>query len=84
MADDKRKTLPPVPDDYENLLTPLQLMALRNIATFGWELRFVRREGLAAPIPVVHGADGQKIGVIEEDGNINLNANIPLRDDTRS
>lgn len=81
MADDKRKTLPPIPDDYENLLTPLQLMALRNIASFGWELRFVRREGLDMPIPVVHGADGKKIGVIEADGNINLNSTISLRDE---
>jgi len=80
MTDDKRTKLPPIPGDFESLLTPPQLMALRNIASFGWELHFVRREGVEIPIPVVHTADGRKIGVIEEDGNINLNPKITFRD----
>jgi len=80
MADEKRSKMPPIPDDYENLLSPLQLMALRNIANFGWELRFVRREGVDVPVPVVKGVDGQTIGVIDEDGNLDPNADIQLRD----
>jgi len=80
MVDEKRSKVPPVPDDYENLLTPLQMMGLRNIANFGWELRFVRREGVDVPVPVVKGADGQAIGVIDEDGNLDTNPDIRLRD----
>jgi len=80
MDKEKRSKMPPVPDDYENLLTPVQLMALRNIANFGWELRFVRREGIDVPVPVVKGADGQAIGVIDEDGNLDTHSDIQFRD----
>jgi hypothetical protein len=80
MDNEKRTMMPPVPDDYENLLSPLQLMALRNIAHFGWKLRFVRREGVDIPVPVVNGADGKAIGVIDEDGNLDPDPDIQLRE----
>jgi len=80
MSDERRDRIAPVPDDYENLLTPMQLMALRNIAGFGWELRFIRRYGVDIPIPVVYSGEGQRIGVIEEDGKLNLESDITLRE----
>lgn len=80
MDNEKRTKMTPVPDNYESLLTPLQLIALRNVAEFGWELRFVRREGIDIPVPVVKGADGQTIGIIDEDGNLNTHSDIQLRD----
>ena len=80
MSDERRDRIAPVPDDYENLLTPMQLMALRNIAGFGWELRFVRRYGVDIPMPVVFSGEGQRIGVIEEDGKLNLESDIELRE----
>jgi len=80
MTDERRERLPPIPDDYEKLLTPMQLMALRNIAGFGWELGFIRRVGLDVPVPVVYLAEGKQIGVIDEDGRINVDPDIKLRD----
>jgi hypothetical protein len=80
MSDERRDRSAPIPDDYENLLTPMQLMALRNIAGFGWELRFVRRYGVDIPIPVVYSDQGRRIGVIEEDGKLNLEPEIRLRE----
>lgn len=80
MSDERRDRIAPVPDDYENQLTPMQLMALRNIAGFGWELRFIRRYGVDIPIPVVYSGEGQRIGVIEEDGKLNLEPDIKLRE----
>ena len=82
MSDERRDRSAPIPDDYENLLTPMQLMALRNIAGFGWELRFVRRDGIDIPIPVVYSDQGRRIGVIEEDGKLNLEPEIRLRETT--
>ena len=82
MSDERRDRSAPIPDDYENLLTPMQLMALRNIAGFGWELRFVRRYGIDIPIPVVYSDQGRRIGVIEEDGKLNLEPEIRLRETT--
>jgi hypothetical protein len=79
MTDERRARLPAIPDDYEKLLTPMQLMAIRNIAGFGWELRFIRRQGDDVPIPVVYSAEGRQIGVIEGDGKMNLDPDIKLR-----
>jgi len=70
----------PIPSNYENLLTTSQMVALRSIEGYGWSLHFVRREGLEIPIPVIKGADGVAIGMIDEDGNLNMNPNINIRD----
>ena len=77
---DKRMGLPPIPPDFKSLLTEVQLMALHNVENFGWTLHFIRREGLETPITVIKGANGKTIGVIEEDGNLNMNPDITLRD----
>jgi len=77
---EKREGLPPIPANYERLLTSSQLMALRSIENFGWTLHFVRREGRDIPMPVIRGADGTSIGVIDEDGNLDMNPKIVIRD----
>ena len=61
----------PIPDNFESFLNITQLMTLRNIEKQGWELYFIRRDGLDVPVIVVKSADGKTIGVIEEEGNLN-------------
>ena len=68
----------PVPDNLQQMLNELQLLALRRIEGFGWELRFVRRHP-SHPIPVVSNSDGTTIGVLEDDGRVNLEYEIRLR-----
>ena len=80
MQTDKRMGMPAIPSDYESLLTASQMVALRSIEGYGWSLHFIRREGLEVPIPVIKGADGVAIGMIDEDGNLNMNPNINIRD----
>jgi hypothetical protein len=77
---EKRSGMPPIPPGYEKLLTSAQMVALRSIEGYGWSLRFIRREGLPAPLPVINGADGATIGTIDEDGNLNMNPDIKIRD----
>ena len=77
---DKRLGMAPIPADYKRLLTSSQLQALRSIENFGWTLKFIRREGRDIPLPVIKGADGKSIGVIDEDGNLNMNPKIIIRD----
>ena len=77
---DKRLGMPPIPADYKRLLTSSQLQALRSIENFGWTLKFIRREGRDVPLPVIKGADGKSIGVIDEDGNLDMNPKIIIRD----
>ncbi|MCI0508097.1 MAG: hypothetical protein L0Z73_18610 [Gammaproteobacteria bacterium] len=77
---EKRMGMAPIPANYQKLLTASQMVALRSIEGYGWSLHFIRREGLAVPVPVIKGADGVAIGMIDEDGNIKMNPDISIRD----
>jgi hypothetical protein len=79
MDREKRKGEKAVPEDLEDVLNQDQIMTLRQIERFGWRLGFVRRPVFQQPVPVVLTADDQKIGVLEEDGRLNMNPDIKLR-----
>ncbi|HEY3487660.1 MAG TPA: hypothetical protein VGL10_06310 [Gammaproteobacteria bacterium] len=79
MDREKRKGEKAIPDKLEDVLNDDQLMTLRQIERFGWRLAFVRRPVFQKPIPVVLTADDQKIGVLEEDGRLNMNPDVKLR-----
>lgn len=79
MTSDNRNRMPAIPADLRAVLTDLQMMALRRIEGFGWELRFVRKTGLAVPIPVVSNPEGTTIGILEEDGRLNLDHGLRIR-----
>jgi len=79
MSKDNRDKMPPIPANVDKLLNPLQLMAIRNVGNFGWELHFVRRNGVEIPVPVVKGADGKAIGVIDENGRVDTNSKLIIR-----
>ena len=69
---------------YTELLKELnteQSLTLHRIESFGWTLEFVRRPVFEKPVPVVVGADGTKFGVIEADGNLNVNMDLSVRND---
>ncbi len=48
------------------------MMVRNRIENFGWQLKFIRRPLFQAPLVVVENAVGRSIGVLEEDGEINL------------
>jgi len=77
---EKRKGDKPIPDRLEDVLNDVQMLALRQIERFGWQLRFVRKPLFQEPVPVVFSADGDKIGILEEDGRINMEADIKVRE----
>jgi hypothetical protein len=76
---ENRKRLPAIPADLQNLLTELQYLAVRRIEDFGWDLKFVRRENLPAPIVVVSNHDGRQLGILEADGRLNLQHQLKIR-----
>lgn len=80
MDKDKRKGDKPIPDNFEDQLDELQLLALRRIEGFGWKLRFVRRPLFQDVVPIVFSAEGDTIGVLEEDGRINMQPDIEVRE----
>lgn len=76
---ENRKRLPAIPSDLQERLTELQLLAMRRIEDFGWDLKFVRRENLDEPIVVVTNQAGQSYGVLEADGRLNLQHKLKIR-----
>jgi hypothetical protein len=80
MDREKRKGDEAVPEHLEQVLSEMQMLALHQVESFGWQLRFVRRPLFQEPVPVVFSADGTKIGVLEEDGRINMEPEIQVRE----
>jgi hypothetical protein len=76
---DKRYTEVPVPDNLDDYLNEGQLRTLRKVEDFGWRLAFVRRPLFQDIVPVVVSDDGTKHGVLEEDGNINMQHELMIR-----
>ncbi|MBZ0105172.1 MAG: hypothetical protein K8H84_06035 [Sulfuricella denitrificans] len=79
MDGENRGASKPVPDNLKEFLNELQLLALHRIESFGWELKFVRRPDSRHAIPLVSNAEGTTIGVLEEDGRVNLEHDVRLR-----
>ena len=80
MDSDKRKGEKPVPDNAIEMLNQDQILALRRLEAFGWQLKFIRRPLFQEPVAVVIDADGRKIGILEEDGRINMEPDIAVRE----
>ncbi|UCE90336.1 MAG: hypothetical protein JSW10_05850 [Pseudomonadota bacterium] len=80
MSDDKRKGDKPIPDDVKNYLNDAQIAELHTIEGFGWELKFIRRPLFQERLVVVVNPDGSSIGVLEDDGRLNLDPNIETRE----
>ena len=80
MNGEKRKGDKPLPDNIEAYLTAEQIIGLRKIEAFGWQLKFIRRPLFLEVVAVVTNPDGSSIGILEEDGRINLDPDIIIRD----
>ncbi len=81
MKEDKRKGEKAIPDNVENYLNDLQQEILDKIEKHGWALKFVRRPPDSPPIIVIEDKKGKELGVLEEDGAINYESGILIRDD---
>lgn len=80
MHDDKRSRVQPVPDDVKDYLTPAQAAELNHIEGFGWSLKYIRRPLFQERVVVVINPDGSSIGILEDDGRLNLESNIDTRE----
>ncbi|EDY86787.1 conserved hypothetical protein [gamma proteobacterium HTCC5015] len=78
--DEKRQGMDPIPPDVSEFLNTDQKMALNRIAGFGWKLRFIRRPLFDTPTVVAVDPEGNQHAVLEEDGEINMNPDIVIRD----
>ncbi len=78
---EKRSDDSAIPQPLNEYMNESQIMSLRRIEGFGWELRFIRIPMFQDPVPVVFSADGKSIGILDEDGRVNLEHEMAVRDD---
>ena len=78
---ERRKGAPKM-DDATLLagLTPEQQATIHTMETFHWRLKFVRRPLFKIPIPVLFNPEGDRYVVVNEDGTIDENPALTLRD----
>jgi hypothetical protein len=81
MNDEKRKGEKAIPDNVEDYLNDLQRDILGVIEKHGWRLRFVRRSISKPPVIVIEDKEGQQVGVLEDNGAINYESGIVIRED---
>ena len=78
---ERRKGAPKL-DDATLLagLTPEQQATIHTMETFHWRLKFVRRPLFKIPIPVLFNPEGDRYVVVNEDGTIDEQPALKLRD----
>lgn len=84
MENDKRTGQSPIPDNLEDWLNEIQLQILKKIEGLGFRLIFMRRPVLEDPVPIVINDRGDKIGILEIDGRLNMETDITLRNQTEA
>lgn len=80
MDDEKRKGERPVPEHPENYMNTAQLAELHKIERFGWTIKYLRHPLFQDSVIIVSNADGSSIGILEEDGRLNLEPDITIRE----
>ena len=80
MSDYKRERVEdPIPVNLNEFLTIEQRIALNNIASFGWDLYFIRRPLFQEPIVIIRRMPDGDYKQIEPDGTI-IKPNITIRE----
>ena len=79
VQEDKRGIQAPIPSNIGRYLNEAQLLALRSLESFGWELLFVRRPLFMAPVVVVTSPDTAQYALLEDDGSVNMKSGLQLR-----
>lgn len=81
MADRERRQDRAAPNSaLRAQLNEEQLMTLRDLERFGWELKFVRRPPFQETIPVVVDGDRKSFSILKADGSLEDNPDLKLRD----
>jgi hypothetical protein len=81
MADlERRKAEKEYANVLKRQLNAAQILTLRGLEQFGWELKFIRRPPFQTPIAVVSDGDRRKYAVLELDGSLNENPGFAIRD----
>ena len=80
MAKEQRIGKPPVPENLVDTLNEEQIFTLRRMEAFGWELKFIRRPLFQDVLPVMFHTDSNQFGVLEDDGTLNMQRDLNVRE----
>jgi len=80
MEDEKRSGNEPIPNNVSYYLNDAQKSELHKIEGFGWNIKYIRHPLFQDPVVFVSSADGKSIGVLEDDGRLNLEPDIQTRE----
>jgi hypothetical protein len=80
MEHEKRRGEDPVPHNAAKMLNEVQHLSLKHLEGFGWRLHLIRRPLFQEFVVVVIDSAGEKMGILEEDGSINMSPAINLRE----
>lgn len=80
MSAEKRGSDTPIPEHVKSYLNDAQMAELHKIERFGWSLTYIRRPLFQEPVIVVTDAGGKSLGVLEDDGRLNLEPDIDTRE----
>lgn len=78
--DERRIGEKAIPDNLKHILNETQLMMLGRMERFGWELKFIRRPLFMDVVPVLIHLDSQRIAVMENEGILNIESDIKIRE----
>ena len=81
MEQEHRGKMDPVPDNVYQRLNADQLLALRLVENHGWGMKFVRRPSNQKPTYVIINNNTHQYAVLDEDGTLNIETGIKIRDD---
>lgn len=82
MAGNKRRGEDPIPKNCLELMTEDQIVTLRNLESFGWTLKYVRRPKFAPVEVVLASADGESYALLREDGELDEETPVASREAT--
>jgi len=77
--EEKRKGMKAVPDDPLGYLNEAQLFTYRRMTASGWRIKFIRRPKYKSPVCVMTDSDETMLALIERNGFLNKQPDIPLR-----
>ena len=76
---ERRKAITPAGRALEKELSFDQIVTLRDLERFGWELKFIRRPPFQPPIPVIFDPDRKHYAVILQDGSLDEAESLNIR-----
>ncbi len=79
LEENRRKGTNPVPEILSKYMNSAQLHTYHLMQKFGWDIKFIRRPLFQDPVCVLTDPEKSILAVVEEDGFLNRQPNIPLR-----